>query len=70
MIMKSNAKPYINAEIFLDSVQTVFRPRLAELRRLDEFAEEMAVLLYDYCPSDITTDVMRLLFLPRHECAS
>jgi hypothetical protein len=56
--MKSNAKPYINAEIFLDYLQTVFLPNLAELRRLDEFAGEMAVLLMDNWPSQITGIVM------------
>jgi hypothetical protein len=58
LIMTSNVKPYINAEIFLDDVQTVFRPNLAELRRLDEFAEEMAVSLMDTFPSRITRIVM------------
>jgi hypothetical protein len=36
-------KPSINAEIFLDYVQTVFLPHVAELRRLEEFGEEMIV---------------------------
>jgi hypothetical protein len=45
LIMKSNSKLYINADIFLDYVQTVFLSNLAELRRLDECAEEMAVFL-------------------------
>jgi hypothetical protein len=58
LIMKSNAKPYVSAGIFLDHVQTVFLPNLAELRRLDEFAEEMAVLLMDNCRSHITCIVM------------
>jgi hypothetical protein len=58
LIMKLNAKPYINADIFFDYVQTVFLSNLAELRRLDTFAEEMAVLLMDNCPSHITRDVM------------
>jgi hypothetical protein len=58
LIMKSDAKPYIDAEIFLDYVQTAFRPLLAGLRRLDEVAEEMVVLLIDDCPSDITSDMM------------
>jgi hypothetical protein len=56
--MKSNAKPYTKAEIFLNSVQTVFPPNFAELRRLDEFAEEMAVLFMDNCQSHITRVVM------------
>jgi hypothetical protein len=58
LITKSNAKPYINAEIFLDYVQTVFLLGLAELWRLDEFAEEIAVLLMDNCPSHITCAVL------------
>jgi hypothetical protein len=54
LITKLNAKPSLTIEIFIDSVQTVFRPTLAELRRSDEVAEEMAVLLMDNCPSHIT----------------
>jgi hypothetical protein len=61
LIMKSNATPTINAEVFLDYVQTVFQLNVAALRRLDEsdeFAEEMAVLLMENCLSDITRVVM------------
>jgi hypothetical protein len=58
LVMKSNAKPNINAEMFLDDVQTVFLPNRAELRRLDECAEEMVVLLMDNGPSHITCVVM------------
>jgi hypothetical protein len=58
LIRKSNAKPCINAENFLDSVQTVFRPNLAELWRLDEFTDEMTVLLIDNCPTHIIWVVM------------
>jgi hypothetical protein len=61
LIMKSNAKSCIKEKIFLDHVQTVFLPNLADLRRLDEFAEEMAVFLMDHCPSHITSDVIALL---------
>jgi hypothetical protein len=61
LIITSNAKPYINAEIFLDCVQTVFLSNLAELRRLDEFVEEMAVLLMDHYLSHIARDVIALL---------
>jgi hypothetical protein len=61
LIMKSSAKSYINIEIFLDSRQTVFLSNLAELRRLDEFAEEMAVFLMDNCPNQITSNVIALL---------
>jgi hypothetical protein len=61
LTMKLNAKPYINAETFLDYVRTVFLSNLAEFRRLDEFADEMAVFLMDNCPSYITSDVIALL---------
>jgi hypothetical protein len=39
-VLRSSPKPSINAEIFLDYIRTVFLPNLAELRRLDAFAEE------------------------------
>jgi hypothetical protein len=61
LIMKSSAKPQINAEISLDCVRTVLRANLAELRRLDEFAEELALFLMDNCPIHITNDIMALL---------
>jgi hypothetical protein len=59
--MKSNAKLCINAGIFLDYVQTVFLLNIAEARRLDEFAKEIAVLLMDNCRSHITSDLIALL---------
>jgi hypothetical protein len=34
-VLRSNPKPYINAEIFLDYIRTVFLSNLAELRTLD-----------------------------------
>jgi hypothetical protein len=58
LIMKLNGKSYINAEMFLGYVQTVLLPNLAELRRLDEFAEQTAVLLIDNPPSHFTCVVM------------
>jgi hypothetical protein len=51
----------MNAEIFLDETQTVFLPTLTELRTLNEFAEEFAVLLMDNCSSHVTPDVIGLL---------
>jgi hypothetical protein len=45
-VLRSNPKPYINAEIFLDYIRTVLLPNLAELRTLDGFAEETAVLCH------------------------
>jgi hypothetical protein len=41
LIMKSNAKPDVRAEIFLDYAQTVFLPNLAEVRRLDDGRSEL-----------------------------
>jgi hypothetical protein len=57
MALKSNLKPYLNAEIFRDYIRTVFLPNFAELRVLDEVAEEMALLLMDNWSSNITTFV-------------
>jgi hypothetical protein len=39
----------------------VFLPKLVELRKLDEFAEEMAVFLMDNCSNHITNDLIALL---------
>jgi hypothetical protein len=58
----------INAEIFLDYIRTVFWPNLAELRTLDEFAEEIGVLLVDNCPSHVA--MIWSISSLRHECAS
>jgi hypothetical protein len=61
LVLKSNRKPYINTEIFLDYIQTVFLPDLAELRMLDAFTTEISVLLMDNCSSYVTSDVIGLL---------
>jgi hypothetical protein len=45
-VLMSNPKPYINVEIFLDYIRTVFLPNLAELRTLHAFTEETRVLCY------------------------
>jgi hypothetical protein len=45
--LKARAKPYINAEIFLEYIRTVFLPNLNELRSLEEFGNEDAVVLMD-----------------------
>jgi hypothetical protein len=60
LVMKSNAQPHINAEIFLEYVQTVLLSNRAKLRRMDGFAEEMAVLLMDNGLSHISSDVIAL----------
>jgi hypothetical protein len=66
--LRSNPKPYINAEIFLDYIRTVVLPNLAELRTLDGFAEETGVLLMDNCPH--MSLMISSVFSPGHECAS
>jgi hypothetical protein len=60
-VSTSNPSPYINVKIFLDYIQTVFLPNLAEFRRLDGFAEETGVLLMDNCPSPVTDHLIGLL---------
>jgi hypothetical protein len=59
--LKSNRKPSLNAEIFLDYIQTVFLHDLAELPTLDEFAEEFGVLLMVNCSSHATDHVIARL---------
>jgi phosphopantothenoylcysteine synthetase/decarboxylase len=59
--LKSNRKPYVNTETFLDHIEIVFFPNLIELRTLDEFAEEFAVLLMDNCSSHVTGYAIALL---------
>jgi hypothetical protein len=60
-VLRSNPSPYINGEIFLDDIRTVFLPNLAELRTLDGFAEETGVLLMDNCPSHVIDDIIAVL---------
>jgi hypothetical protein len=60
-ILKQRSKPYINAEIFMEYIRLVFLPNLNELRSLDQFADEDAVLLMDNCPSHVKEDVLDLL---------
>jgi hypothetical protein len=60
-VLRSNPSRYINAQIFLDYIRTVFLPNLAELRMLDAFTEETGVLLMDNCPSQVTDDIIGLL---------
>jgi hypothetical protein len=60
-VLKSNNKPDINAETIPDYIQSVFLPNLAELQTLDEFTEEIGVLLMDNCPSHVTDDVIHPL---------
>jgi hypothetical protein len=59
--LKARAKPYINAVIFLEDIRTVHLPNLNELRRLEEFSDEDAVLLMDNCPSHVGKEIFNLL---------
>jgi hypothetical protein len=59
--LKSSLKPSTSAEIFLDYIKTLFLPNIAEVRALDECAEEMAVLLLNIWSSHITTDMISVL---------
>jgi hypothetical protein len=43
LILKSNHRPYVNAEIFLESVRAMFLPSLVCIRGLGAFAAEEAV---------------------------
>jgi hypothetical protein len=45
--LKGRSKSYINAEIFEEYLPTVFLPNLDELRTLDQFEEEEAILMMD-----------------------
>ena len=60
-ILKPCQKPYINAQIFEEYIRTVFLPNLNELRSLEQFAEEDAVLLMDNCPSHVGEVILTLL---------
>jgi hypothetical protein len=59
--LKSGHRPYVNAQIFLEYVRTVFLPYLVCVWRLGAFAAEEAVLLMDNCSAHVTDDVIRLL---------
>jgi hypothetical protein len=63
LILKSNHWPYVNAEIFLEYIRTVFLPYLVCVRGLRAFAAEEAVLLMDMdnCLVNARDDVIRLL---------
>jgi hypothetical protein len=69
-VLRSNPSPYINAEIFLDYIPTVFLTNLAELRTFDAFTKETGVLLMVNCPSRVMSLIISSVFSPRHECPS
>jgi hypothetical protein len=59
--LTSNHRPYVNAEIFLEYVRTVFLPYLVCVRGLATFAAEEAVLLMDKSSAHVSDDAIRLL---------
>jgi hypothetical protein len=61
MIFKSNQKPYITANIFIDSIRTVFLPYIDTLRGLAVLAQEISFLLMDQCSGHVSGDVIRFL---------
>jgi 2-methylisocitrate lyase-like PEP mutase family enzyme len=61
LILKQRAKAYVNGEIFLEYTCMVFLPNLNELRSLEEFADEDAVLLMDNSSSHVGEEVLSLL---------
>jgi 2-methylisocitrate lyase-like PEP mutase family enzyme len=56
--LKARAKPYINAEICLEYIRTVFLPNLNEPRSLKEFADEDSVSLMDNCLSHVGEEIL------------
>jgi hypothetical protein len=45
----------------MEYIRLVFLPNLNELRSLDQFADEDAILLMDNCPSHVKDDVLNLV---------
>jgi 2-methylisocitrate lyase-like PEP mutase family enzyme len=60
-ILTRRATPYVNAGIFAEHIRMVFIPNLNELRNLEQFADEDAVLLIDNCPSHVGDVILNLL---------
>jgi hypothetical protein len=63
--MKSNSRPYLNAEIFLDYIRSVFLLYGIGLRSLTGLVAEDAVSLIDYYSADITDNEIHLLTTAR-----
>jgi hypothetical protein len=61
LILTSNHRPYVNAEIFLEYVRTVFLPSLVCVLGLGAFAAEEAVSLMDNCSAHVTDGMIHLL---------
>jgi hypothetical protein len=61
LLLNSNTKLYVNAEIFLGHIVTVLFSNFAEPRASNAFAEEIAMSLIDNRSSRITSDLIGLL---------
>jgi hypothetical protein len=61
LVLTHRAKPYINAEIFEEYIRSVLLPNQNELRSLEGFADEDAVLLMANCPSHVGEHSLGLL---------
>jgi hypothetical protein len=61
LILKTTEKAYLNTEIFLEYICMVFMPNLNELRSLEQFADEDAVLLTNNCPTHVGEEVSTIL---------
>jgi hypothetical protein len=59
--LKAREKAYVNTEIFLEYIHMVFMTNLNELRSLEQFADEEAVLSMDNCPSHVGEEVSAIL---------
>jgi hypothetical protein len=58
--LKFNQKSYINADIFLDYMRTVFLPEIDTFRGQAVLAQEIAVLLMAHCSADVSDAVIRI----------
>jgi hypothetical protein len=71
---ENEGKGLRNTEVFLEYIRMVFMPNLNELRSLEQFADEDAVLLMYNCPNPVAEEVsiirldarVRIITWPRH----
>jgi hypothetical protein len=61
LILKRRDTPYVDADLFENYIQTVFRPHLLATRRVYHFGEEDAVLLMDNSSPHLAPAVLTLL---------
>jgi hypothetical protein len=61
MILKFNQKPYINTDIGIHYIRTIFLRSIDAFHGLAVFANEAAVLLMDNCSAHVSDDMIRIL---------